>query len=116
VALHSFTKTEDEFPGPVELIPKTKKTPAVYMIHRNQFHHCKTTIAYLGCTTLINISSRRLFLKTSAIKLENIQFDTMNEPYDEAIEAFERHMGHRSRHRHKGNILVRRLLHCFFII
>lgn len=106
VVLSNFTKTEGEQPGPIELIPATKANPAVYLIHRNQFQHCKTTIAYLGCSTVLNISSRRLFLKTAAIKLENVQFDSTSEPYDEAIAAFEKHVNVKPKSRYKGNILV----------
>lgn len=106
VVVSSFTKTEGEQPGPVELLPATKANPAVYLIHRNQFQHCKTTIAYLGCSTVLNISSRRLFLKTAAIKLENVQFDNTNEPYDEAIAALEKHIKIKPKSHNKGNILI----------
>lgn len=102
----NFPKTQGEQPGPVELIPATKTNPAVYSIHRNLFQHCKSTVAHLGCSTVINISSRRLFLKTAAIRLENIQFDSVNEPYDEAISTFMRYAGDKPRSVTKGNVLV----------
>lgn len=106
VAMSHFKPTRGEQPGPLELIPATRKNPAVYCIHRNQFQHCKTTIAYLGCSSVINLSSRRLFLKTAAIRLENIQFDSVSEPYDEAIAIFTRYMSERPRSATKGNILM----------
>lgn len=104
--MSNFSKTQGEQPGPVELIPATKTNPGVFAIHRNLFQHCKTTLAYLGCSTVINISSRRLFLKTAAIRLENIQFDSVSEPYDEAINTFMRYATEKPRNVLKGNILV----------
>lgn len=106
VSMSNFTRTEGEQPGPVELLPATARNPAVYMVHRNQFQHCKTTIAYLGCSTVINISSRRLFLKTTAIKLENVQFDNLNEPYDEAIASLAKYINSKPKGFRKGNILL----------
>ena len=107
VALNTFVKNDVNYPGPLELIPRTRNNPAVYAIHRNQFHYCKTTAAFLGCKSLLNISSRRVFLKTTAIKVDNIQFDNLNEPYDEAIAAFERQIKRNAGvMRKSSNILV----------
>lgn len=106
VVLSTSVRTSTEQPGPIELLACTKQNPAVYCIHRNQFQHCKTTVAMLGCSTVINISSRRLFLKTTAITLENIQFDSANEPYDEAIAVFMKHVNKRPTSNLHGNILL----------
>eukprot|EP01057_Protomagalhaensia_wolfi_P001890 Protomagalhaensia_wolfi_Nauph_80__1889@NODE_2187_length_1178_cov_33_220369_g1707_i0_p1_GENE_NODE_2187_length_1178_cov_33_220369_g1707_i0NODE_2187_length_1178_cov_33_220369_g1707_i0_p1_ORF_typecomplete_len160_score35_87_NODE_2187_length_1178_cov_33_220369_g1707_i03482 len=98
--------TADSLPGPVELVPPTKDFPGTFAIHRVHFLRAKAIIARLWCTTIINISSRRLFVKTPGVNLENTAFDDDPSPDDFVVTCYMKHAGKKPAKKGKGNILV----------
>eukprot|EP01054_Gregarina_sp_Poly1_P003108 Gregarina_sp_Poly_1__3107@NODE_1875_length_3154_cov_92_426304_g1216_i0_p2_GENE_NODE_1875_length_3154_cov_92_426304_g1216_i0NODE_1875_length_3154_cov_92_426304_g1216_i0_p2_ORF_typecomplete_len264_score31_17_NODE_1875_length_3154_cov_92_426304_g1216_i07761567 len=98
--------TADSLPGPVELVPPTSTHPGTFSIHRVHFLRAKAIISRLWCTTIINISSRRLFVKTPGVNLENTAFDDDPNPDDFVVTVYMKYAGKKPGKKGKGNILV----------
>eukprot|EP01053_Blabericola_migrator_P002212 Blabericola_migrator_1__2211@NODE_160_length_12527_cov_93_130417_g140_i0_p6_GENE_NODE_160_length_12527_cov_93_130417_g140_i0NODE_160_length_12527_cov_93_130417_g140_i0_p6_ORF_typecomplete_len300_score51_00Rhodanese/PF00581_20/0_049Rhodanese/PF00581_20/1_9e03_NODE_160_length_12527_cov_93_130417_g140_i032744173 len=105
VMMHK-SDTADSLPGPVELVPPTKEFPATYAVHRVHFLRAKSIIARLWCTTIINISSRRLFVKTPGVNVENTAFDDDPNQDDYVVTCYMKYAGKKPSKKGKGNILI----------
>lgn len=87
-------------------MPPTKTHVGTYSIHRVHFLRAKSIIARLNCTCIINISSRRLFVKTPGITIENLTFEEDPRPDDPAVKLYLKHAGKKAARKGKHNILV----------
>eukprot|EP00382_Lankesteria_abbotti_P003200 CAMPEP_0113846106 /NCGR_PEP_ID=MMETSP0372-20130328/1124_1 /TAXON_ID=340204 /ORGANISM="Lankesteria abbotti" /LENGTH=311 /DNA_ID=CAMNT_0000815215 /DNA_START=48 /DNA_END=979 /DNA_ORIENTATION=+ /assembly_acc=CAM_ASM_000359 len=83
--LSNFQPTVGQLPGPIEYVPRTKHSPAIYGLQRDRYPNCKTLVAYLGCTKVLNLSSTRLSVKQKAVTLENVCFTDVSEPLEESV-------------------------------
>lgn len=96
----------DSLPAPVELVPPTATHPGTYAIHRVHFLRAKAIVSRLYCSTIINVSSRRLFVKSPGINLENTAFDDDPTPEDFVVTAYMKYASQKPKGKGKGNILI----------
>lgn len=93
-------------PGPVELVPPTATNPGTYAIHRVHFLRSKQFTARLKIGTIINISARRLFVKTPGIVVENSAFSSDPAPGDFCVGLYNKYAGMKPKGKGKKNILI----------
>ncbi|EZG69112.1 hypothetical protein GNI_059850 [Gregarina niphandrodes] len=105
-ALSSGSALSDSLPGPVELIPPTPTHVGTYAIHRVHFMRSKNFTSRLNIGTIINISARRLFVKTPGISLENTSFSSSPAPDDFVVVIYCKYANEKLAKKGKKNILI----------
>lgn len=105
--LDSNSELASLLPGPFELVPPTAGKSGIYAIHRVNFMRAKSIIGILDCRYFVNISSRRLTVKSGPIQVEHGWFDDDPHPDDFPALAFMKFAKSKPRRKARYNILVR---------